>query len=923
MRSRTFSRLTAVWGLSAVMVLAACGDADPEAAVRAAEASLAQGQSRSAIVELKDLLQKHPDSAGARVVLGRAFMAEGDSVSAAIELEKASALGAPPDAVAAALARTYLDLGRPQDALRLERNMLPAGKAALAAFLAELARAQASLGDMPSAEALVGRALEADPNGASARLAKAGLLAAAGDIASARPLADAVLAGHAGNVDALALGADLDFAAGQPDAGVKKLRQILAQHPADLAAHARLMEHLLDRADLTGAGAQLDALRKERPKHSQTVYFSARLAAQQKDLNAADEHVKQLLKRGVDAPVVLQLAGVVALQRGELAQADQHLSKLHLMLPDAVGPRQLVARVALARGDAPRALVMLQPMLGGSSVDTLTLSLAGTAQMQAGNYREAEELFARAGRATPGEVRTATAQAMARLARNDVSALGQLDRIARADTSGTADLALITASLSRKDFQGALRAAQRAVAGRPGDAVAHYWLGEVLLARGDPSGARTSFEKSASIDARFFASSRRIAELDLQEGKMQIARARIARYLDDDPKNAGALFALAQLDERAGKPRSEVLAGLQAAIDASPNDARLRVQMIEFHLRGGDRQAALTTAQRAIGVLPSDPQVMEALARIQLATGNAEQALAAFNQLASLQPRIPEPLLGVAHAQLARKNVAAALLSIQKALALSPEHPEANRLAVLVLVAAGRHQDALTLAQSVRKRQPARALGDELVGDVARLRGRYGDAVSSYQAAFRKEPTSAYAQLLHGSLASAGQSGAARDLSRTWLESHPRDLAFLRHLMGLAAANGDDAGVETAARQVISVDARNADALNNLAWSLHQQKKTGALALAEQANEIHPGNPNFLNTLATLLAEGGRVDAAIELQQQAVAKAADVPTFRLTLAKLYLESGKRPQAKEELEKLRALGTSFAAHEEVARLLAAP
>ena len=46
----------------------------------------------------------------------------------------------------------------------------------------------------------------------------------------------------------------------------------------------------------------------------------------------------------------------------------------------------------------------------------------------------------------------------------------------------------------------------------------------------------------------------------------------------------------------------------------------------------------------------------------------------------------------------------------------------------------------------------------------------------------------------------------------------------------------------------------NALALNNVAWLMAQQKKPGALPLAEKANKLMPDQPALMDTLAYVLA---------------------------------------------------------------------
>jgi predicted Zn-dependent protease len=110
--------------------------------------------------------------------------------------------------------------------------------------------------------------------------------------------------------------------------------------------------------------------------------------------------------------------------------------------------------------------------------------------------------------------------------------------------------------------------------------------------------------------------------------------------------------------------------------------------------------------------------------------------------------------------------------------------------------------------------------------------------------------------------------------------------------------------------------------MNNIAWLLVKQNKPGAVALAEKANELAPGRSQLLDTLATALAADNQVPKALEAQKKAVAAAPKDPGMQLNLARLYLKSGDKAQARTELLELAKLGDRFAAQAEVSELMKA-
>ena len=99
------------------LALGACTKAPEEVEASAAQ-HLSRNESRSAMVELKDLLQREPNRPRARLLLGQAMNDQDDYAGAEGELRRAAALGIGADSVAPPLARAMLYQGRLEEIVR-------------------------------------------------------------------------------------------------------------------------------------------------------------------------------------------------------------------------------------------------------------------------------------------------------------------------------------------------------------------------------------------------------------------------------------------------------------------------------------------------------------------------------------------------------------------------------------------------------------------------------------------------------------------------------------------------------------------------------------------------------------------------------------------------------------------------------------
>ena len=108
--SPPFARVGASVVLAAAL-LTACGGKSDADMTASAKQLLEQKDTQGALIQLKNVLQKQPDSTEARLLLGKTLLELGDPVAALVELSKAQELQAAEDEVVPPIARAMLLLG--------------------------------------------------------------------------------------------------------------------------------------------------------------------------------------------------------------------------------------------------------------------------------------------------------------------------------------------------------------------------------------------------------------------------------------------------------------------------------------------------------------------------------------------------------------------------------------------------------------------------------------------------------------------------------------------------------------------------------------------------------------------------------------------------------------------------------------------
>lgn len=907
---------------AAMLLLAGCSGQNEAEQLAAARGFLQKNDTKAAVIQLKSVLQEHPQSAEARFLLGKSLLAQGDAAGAEIELRRAEELRHPADAVAPVMARVLLAKGEYFKLVSQFGSVELADPAAASELQITLAAAHAAQRQFDEAHKALDQALRLAPQSVPAQLALLRLKTAEGDAQGALQLSGALTEKLPGEYEAWLAHGDLLLQVQRDRDGAAAAYAKALTLRADLPqAHAALIALQLARQDLQAARAQLEAMKKALPKHPQTRLLEAQLAYTGGDYKQARTLVQAVLQAAPENVLALHLAGVTELKLGATPQAENYLAAALKHAPGYVPSRRALAQLYLQTRQPAKALQALKPLLEAESPDPAVLSAAAQAHLQAGDTQAADQLFARVAQLKPTDAKVRAALALSQAGRNGGdAALGELQSIAAEDKGTAVDMALISARLSRKDFDGALKAIAALQAKQPASPIPANLRGRVLLARRDLAAARQAFDEAVAKDGKYLPAVASLAALDLVEKKPEAARARFDALLKADPRNAQAMLALAEVKARTGATPQEVARQIAEAVSADPSDAAARLALIEHHLARRDYKQALAAAQAADAALPNQVELLDRLGRVQLALGDQQQALTAFNKIVSLRAESPLGPLGLAEVQLARKDFEAASRHAKRALELAPRSLPVIRTAITVALQAKQPQQALALTRTLQSQRPDDASGYLLEGEVEASQQHWDAAIAAFRKATTKPSPAQSPVRLHQALLQAGKSAEAAKFADAWLAGHPKDALFVYHLGDLALGQGDLALAEKRYQDVLKLQPEHALALNNIAWLMTRQKRPGAAALAERAVKAAPGEPALVDTLATALAAENQLPRALQLQKELVAQSPEVPVFRLNLAKLQLQAGDKAAARVELERLNKLGQDFAGRSELAPLL---
>lgn len=911
--------------------LAGCSQRSEQELLAAAQKRMEQKDAAGAVIELKNLLQKNPDNATGRHLLGKSLLEAGDMAGAEIELRRAWDLGAPRDELAPLLAQTLLQSGQARKLITEFGEQSLADPKAMSTLQQQLSLAYLTQGNLTEAKAAAVKALQLAPEDEGAVIVSARTKLAGGFPDEAVAQLDELLQRAPKAIRAVQLKAEVLLARGKVDEAEPLLKRVLDLDPNNYEARSLLVRMAFGRQQLDEAAKLIEGMPPALAKKPQGRFLQAQLALAKNDAAKARELALPLLKLMPNYLPLLRLAAGAHQQLGELADAENLLNQAVKLAPEDAGLRRQYAGLQLQGRSPAKTLETLRPVLDSGKADAETLLLAGKAQLMQGNFEGADRAFAAAAKLRPDDAKTQAALALTAIARDSVApggagrakadaALAQLRELAAKDSGSNYDLMVVNTLMRRQDFPAALAALDKLAPKMKDSPVPSALRGRILLVRKDAAGAQAAFEAALKADAGYLPAALGLVAIDLQANRTEAAVKRLETFVATQQHSAQARLALAELLLQTRAPAERVTEVLTTAVREEPNEAALRLALIDHQLRLGNIPAAAQAAQEASAAQPLNPDLLERLARTQLASGDKSQAAKTYSRLTVLAPGRAHGYLGLAQLRFVDKDYAGAEREVKRALEAEPGSVTAQRLLIQLAMRLGRLDEAQAALRERQKKYPQEAYSLVVESDIELNRQRPDAALALLRKAVALPDPGDAAPRLFALLLATKKRDEAQAFETQWLAAHPQDNAFATAVADVTLARGDFDGALTRYEALLKRYPDAVPLINNVAWLRSKSGKPGARELAERGLKLRPDDAALRDTYATVLAGDKQFDKAVSLQRQLIADQPDEPSFRLNLAQILIQSGDKAAAKSELEGLAKLGKKFPQQPQVEALL---
>jgi tetratricopeptide (TPR) repeat protein len=446
-----------------------------------------------------------------------------------------------------------------------------------------------------------------------------------------------------------------------------------------------------------------------------------------------------------------------------------------------------------------------------------------------------------------------------------------------APDSVDAQLVLSTYLGQQGDLDGALEAAEAAVAADPENESALLREAELRIDLGFRDGLEESVRRGRELVDRVLA--RRPdspeanfvkAKIELAEGDVESAKRSLETTLTARPTWAQARFVLGSALARQGD-LSRARVELEAAIENMPSLNDARRLLVQVYAQLGEHEFAIEEGRTYLRDRPGEIQIRILVGQSLIRVGRAEEA---YEEIAKIpdEQRDEAALFALGRLDLAYGRIEEGAAKLRRAEELAPGNPQVLRSLLAVDVQKKRIDESVKRIERALEVKPDDSELVELHAEVMLLQKKRDEARTALLRAVELDPRNVSAQMALADLEmQSGNATAALEVVERAAAALPESADVQFRLAQAYDGNGRRADAMRAYDKTIALNPDLVMAKNNLAYLLAEEggDLDRALELAQSAKEQLPDDGNVADTLGWVLLKRGLPSAAIGYLEEA------------------------------------------------------
>ncbi len=875
-----------------------------------ARIEMSHGNLPAAELLLRRAVRNDPRNPEAHVRLGLVQLRLGNPVAAEREFRLARESGYQPATTNRLLAETYMQEGKYQKLLdefpapaKPDKSSVP--------LLVMRGLAQLYLGQQAEAQATLEQAVKLAPDLPDPEMAMARLYATEHKFTEAEHAVDKVLAVASNDVPALLLKAQLLNGRGQRLQAIAKLDQAIKVAPDNVPLRLERANMLIEANQDRRAEADAQAVLKRYPRSAAAIYIEAVVAARQRDYTKADQLLTEIQPLFDHFPRAYYFEAVVKFNLGQAEQAISAAERYAALAPHDPAGAEMLARIDIATQRPEQAITVLNKAVAAGMQDAQMLDLLGQAYGAIGNQGKAVQAFLAAQKLAPDNPDIMAHLAAARLQSGDAAgAAEELKKsLAVAPHNASTQAALVITALANGDLAGAQKAMAALLKLVPAsnEGVGNL-KGLVQMAALNFDGARATLEAVVKAHPGSVQARMNLARIAAMQGRTDAAEKLLGDILATQPANLQAAAALTQLYV-ANQQLGRAIPLVETAHQAVPANTAVTATLSDLYIRAGEPGKALDLVKKAGARQANSDLLDEAEARAYIALKHPRHAEEALRRVLGRSPKNTSVRIALAGLLVQQKDFTGARTVVDEGLKQTPGVFPLVMARINVEKAASGAKAAVEEAKTLAADPGNRAISPLLVGDTLMSLRQFNEAIAAYETALRHAPSTPLAIRLSEAQQAVGHTSAAQTTLRDWLRNHPDSVPTMLALGSLDLTLNNLNEAQTLFERAVEKGARDALALNNLAWIYQHKGDKRALPTAQRAYLLDPAPP-IEDTFGWILVEDGQAAKALPLLRAASGGMPGNPSIVYHYAVALDKTGNKQEAASALKTLLARFKAF-------------
>lgn len=888
------------------LAVSGCGKKDSQAHYEDAQRYIESQQYNAAVIELKSAIQQAPDNPDYRLALGMVYLQQGDNLSAEKELERARRNGIEEQRVALPLIQAAFRAGQYPEILS-QYSKVPAGLNEAEADYIRLyqAMAELELGAPDNASDIFEQLVRSEKPDV-ATFAQSNLLIPVAEHQAALALLENTSKDSPIYQEVLMLRGSLQLATNAFAQAADSFVSLLEAQPRNFRARLLASQALIRDGRFADADKQLTVVLKALPEQAYANYLKSLVEFENQNYTKAKEFADKAINNGYRASQARIIAGISAWRLGLDTQAMHNLAAIERQL-DAFPPaKRLYIALQLKSGqvsDASSALGNMEL----TEQDLQLIATAATALVQQGSNSAAAELIARYDNIDGNDIESLTRLGALKLTvpGQEKSGIADLEQALLLDPSQQQTRLILASSYLKAGEYDKVTALADEWLADPETAVLGYNLkAYTAMLQQQTTDAEKYLQQALAADKTNPFTRLLIAVVDSQQQRFQEAKTVLDALLAEHPLYLPAIAQSFAVQNALGDT-SGILRHTHKQLEANPEHYQLRMALAGYYY---SRKQYAETLQLLKDSDTSQPlpvnhwtMLIESYEQ-QQQSAEAEKVAAAWYQQGSNR-QLSTYIYANFLSRQQKYNDALRILNEQ--LRTTPADLPTITTKLMVLSQQQKYKEALSTLNALPADLQQRADLRFLRARIELLDNQPEKALTSFRQSYDVSPTADTAGFIASLLKSQNKAKDALAFLDQHLAAHQgsTELNLLRSELLLQL---DSAKAEESLRSIVQSNPDNIVALNNLAWTLMEQKKLPeALNYAEQAVRLAPENPDILDTYGKILSVSGKHRESLTAFEKSLQVRPDNLDVLLNYAEALALNKNHQQAREVLQKIKA------------------